>query len=163
MADHFAIVASAKLQFLHFALQPRRFERPSDDMNEPVGLERLLDEVVGALLDRGDRGFDSAVSGDHHDGNVGVLALDRVEHLDAIETAALQPDVQHDKLRAPLANGSKHAVAIAGDTGVVTFVAQDPGNEIANVFLVVYDKDFSCYVRAVLAHPLHLSVWCFFA
>src|SRR3712207_8619921 len=44
------------------------------------GLERLLDEVVGALLDRRDRGLDRAVAAEHDHGDVGVLrlhALDR--------------------------------------------------------------------------------------
>ena len=71
-------------------------------MNQPVGLERLLDEIVGALLDRGDRGLDRAVAGDHHDRQIGLLALERVEHLDAVEPAALQPDVEHDELRPAL-------------------------------------------------------------
>ena len=46
------------------------------DQEQPVGLERLLDEVVGAALDRRDRGFDIAVAGDHHHRQFGMLALD---------------------------------------------------------------------------------------
>ena len=38
-----------------------------DDQQQPVGLERLLDEVVGADLDRLDRGLDRAVAADHDD------------------------------------------------------------------------------------------------
>ncbi len=41
----------------------------------PVGLERLLDEVVGAALDRGDRRLDVAVARDHHDRQFGMDPL----------------------------------------------------------------------------------------
>ncbi len=74
-------------------------------MDEPVGLERLLDEVVRALLDGGDGGLDRAVSGDHHHRQIGMLALERIEHLDAVELGALQPDIENHKLRPALTHG----------------------------------------------------------
>src|SRR6516162_2337451 len=49
------------LELLDLALEPRIFERPVGDEHEAIGLERLLDKVVGALLDRRDRGLDIAV------------------------------------------------------------------------------------------------------
>ena len=82
------------LEFLDLAFQSRGFQRPCRDQNQPVGLERLFDEVVGAALDGGDRRFDIAVAGDHHDRKVGVVALDLLEQLQPIELAALQPDVE---------------------------------------------------------------------
>ena len=78
-------------------LQPRGFERAVGDQHQPVGLERLLDEVVGAALDRRDRGLDVAVAGDHHHRHIGVLLLDGVEQLQAVEPAALQPDVEEQQ------------------------------------------------------------------
>ena len=65
------------LELLHFAPQSQIFEGALGDQDEAVGLERLLDEVVGPLLDGGHRGFDVAVTGNHHDRKLGVLALDR--------------------------------------------------------------------------------------
>ncbi len=50
------------LQFLHFALQPRCLQRPGRYQNQPVRFEGLFDEVIGAALDRRDRGFDVAVA-----------------------------------------------------------------------------------------------------
>ena len=88
-ADQLAVVAGLELQFLHFALQPRRFQRALHHMQQPVGLERLFDEVVGALLDRGDRGLDGAMAGDHHHRQIGLLALDGVQHLNAVQPASL--------------------------------------------------------------------------
>ena len=40
------------LELLDLALEPRGLERAVRDQHQPVGLERLLDEVVGAALDR---------------------------------------------------------------------------------------------------------------
>ena len=71
------------LQFLHLALEARGFQRPGRDQDQPVGLERLFDEVIGAALDRRDRGFDIAVAGDHHDRQVGIVLLDLLQQLQA--------------------------------------------------------------------------------
>ncbi len=87
------------LERLDLALEARGLERALGDEHEPVGLERLFDEVVGALLDRGDRGLDVAVAGDHHDRQFGMLLLERVEQLQPVEPAALQPDVEEDQVR----------------------------------------------------------------
>ncbi len=54
-------------QLFDLALEPRILQRPVGDQQQPVGLERLLDEVIGAALDRRDRGLDVAVAGNHHD------------------------------------------------------------------------------------------------
>jgi len=55
--------------------------------NEAVDLEWFLDEVVGALLDGRDRGFDIAVAGNHDHRQIGMLRLDAGKHLQAIEAA----------------------------------------------------------------------------
>ena len=47
-----------------------------------------------------------------------MLALDQIEHLDAVHARALQPDVEDHQLRAARAHGGKRAVAVAGDARV---------------------------------------------
>src|SRR5512146_1527190 len=121
-------------------------------MDKPVRLEWLLDEIIGPLLDRGDRGFDRAVSADHHHGQIRVLALQVLQNLDAVELAALQPDVEDHKMRPPLPKRHERGIAVRGDTGIVTLVAQNPRNQIADVLLVVHDEDFRRHQRPVLAH-----------
>ena len=133
-------------------LQPRRFQRALHHMQQPVGLERLFDEVVGALLDRGDGGLDGAVAGDHHHRQVGLLALDHVEHLDAVQLGALQPDVEHHQLRPAGADRGQRGFAIARDAGGIALVVQDARDQVADVFLVVDDQDFRRDQRSVLAH-----------
>ena len=159
-SDEFGIVAGLEAQLLHFALQTRRFQRARRDMDQAVGLERLLDKVVGALLDRGDGGFDRAVAGDHHHRQIGLLALERLQDLDAVEPAALQPDVEDDELRAALAHGGERRLAVAGDARLIAFVLEDARDQVADVLLVVDDQDLSRRLRrSVLAHPLTLSPW----
>ena len=76
-ADHAVDRAGARAQVVDLALQPRGLQRPLGDQDQAIGLERLFDEIVGAELDRGDRGLDVAVAGDHHHRHVRVLLLDR--------------------------------------------------------------------------------------
>src|SRR5437016_4840331 len=118
-------------------------------MDEPVGLERFFDEVVGTFLYGSDSGFDRAMARNHDDRKIGLLALHGVENLNTVEPAPLKPDIQNDKLGTALANCCQSPVAVCGGAGFVPLVAQDSRHKIANVFLVVDDQDFSCYVRAV--------------
>ena len=82
------------------ALQVGRLQRALDHQQQPVGLERLLQEVVGAALDGADRRLDVAVAGDHDHRQVGVQLLDQVEQLQPVHAAALHPDVEHQQRRA---------------------------------------------------------------
>src|SRR6185312_16135189 len=91
-ADQLLVTAGAQPQLLDLAPQPRRLDGALDHQQQAVGFERLLDEVVGADLDGGDGGLDRAVAADHDDGQIGQLAADDLENLDAIQLAALQPD-----------------------------------------------------------------------
>ena len=83
-----------RLKLLDLASQARGFESTVGDQNQPVRLERLLDEVVGATLDCRHRGFDIAVAGDHHHRHFRMLLLDGIEQLETVEPAALQPYVE---------------------------------------------------------------------
>ena len=65
-------LAAALLQVGDLALELRGLQRALGDQDQPVGLERLLDEVVGAAADRRDGGLDVAVPGDHHHRQVGM-------------------------------------------------------------------------------------------
>ena len=62
VADDPARLHRLRLQLLDLAFQPRSFERAIRHEHEPIGLEGLLDEVVGAAPDRGYRRFDIAMA-----------------------------------------------------------------------------------------------------
>ena len=111
LADHLGADHRALAQLAHLALQLGGLERAQRHEQQPVGLERLLDVVVGAALDGGDRGLDVAVAGDDDHRQVGVRLLDDVEHLQAVEAAALQPDVEDDELRPALLDRLQGLVA----------------------------------------------------
>ena len=133
------------LELAHLALESRVLQRPVGDQQQPVGLERLLDEVVGAALDRGDRGFDIAVTGNHHDRQFGMLLLEAVEQLQAVEPAALQPDVEEDQIGPARDDGAERLVAVARGAGAVALVLQDARDQIADIRFVVDDQDIGCH------------------
>jgi hypothetical protein len=89
-------------------------DRPLHDQQKPIGLERLLDEIVGALLDRGDGCFDVAVPRNHDHRQIDVLLLDGVEQLQPVERRALEPNIQKRETRPPRDNGGERLVAVAG-------------------------------------------------
>ncbi len=77
--------------------QGGRLQGALHDQQQAVGLERLLQEVIGAALDGADGGLDVAVAGDHDHRQVGIELLDHVEQLQAVHAAALHPDVQDEQ------------------------------------------------------------------
>jgi hypothetical protein len=92
-ADHRVVGALPSLQRRVFPPEPRRFERPPDHHQQLVDVERLLDEVVGPLLDRRDRDLDVAVARDDHYRDRGIVAAHPLQDVDAVKPAVLQPDV----------------------------------------------------------------------
>ena len=145
-ADHAGRHRRERLELLDLALEPRGLERAVGDQHQPVGLERLLDEVVGAALDRRDRGLDVAVAGDHHDRQVRMLLLDRVEQLQPVEPAALQPDVEEDQVRPPRLDLAKARVAVARGARAVALVLQDARDQLADIGFVVDDENVGRHV-----------------
>src|SRR5882762_11720404 len=101
------------LERLDIALEARVLKRALRHQYEAIGLERLLNEVVGTLLDGRDRGLDIAVAGDHHHRQLGMLLLDGIEELEAVEPAALQPDVEKHEIGSPRRDLSQRIVAFA--------------------------------------------------
>src|ERR1700686_143439 len=144
------------LEFLHFALQPRGLQCPRRHQNQPVGLERLLDEGVGAALDGGDRGFDVAVSGDHHDGQIGLFALDLLQQLQAIELAALQPDVEKYQMRTAVGDFRQRRIAVARGPGGESLIVKNPRDQITNIRLVIDNHNITCH-RSRLSCQLPLA------
>ena len=141
LPDHVSAEARALAQLLHLALELRGFERAQRHEDQPVRLERLFDVVVGAALDGGYRGLDVAVTGDDHHRQIGVCPLDVRQHFEAIEPAALQPDVEYDEMRAPLLDRLEGFVAVTRQACIVPLVLEDAGDEIADVRFVVDDQD----------------------
>ncbi len=125
LADDPVRRASACAQVRNFATESGRFQRAIRHKHQSVGLERLLNEVVCAELDRGHRRLDVAVTGNHHDGKRRMVLLDHLQELQTVEPRPLHPDVQKtrdaaDGLRwrqAPHLNSSPCASRVLRRTG----------------------------------------------
>ena len=152
------------LELLDLAFEPRCFECALGHQHQPVGLERFFDEIIGAVLDGSDRGFDVAMAGDHHQRHLGMFLLDGIEQLQAVELAALQPNVEENQVRFARHDGGQRVIAVARGACVVAFVLQDAGHQIADVGLVIDNENICDHglrpVHAVLFFRLGtLRVW----
>ena len=101
-AQQLGVGSCFALERLIFPLQAEGFERAADNQQQTVRLEGLLDVLVGTALDGCDGRFDIAVAGDDDDRNLGVLLLDDIEEIEAVELRAHQPDVEDDERRPTL-------------------------------------------------------------
>src|SRR6185312_9146557 len=138
-ANQLLVAAGAQPQFFVLAFQPCGVDGALDEYQQPVGLERLFDEVVGADLDGGDRGLDGAVPRDHQHRHVGRITSDDLQNLQPVELTALQPDVENHQRRAARADRVERLLAVGGATRLVTLVVEDATDERADIRLVVDD------------------------
>ena len=124
-----------------FTLQPLGLGGAGDQQQQPLGLERLFDEVHRAAADGGHRRVDIAMAGENNDRQGRFARLDRVEHFEPVHRAAVQPDVEQHQARPPLVDGGQRAGAVAGGAALIALVLEHPGHEFANVLLVVHYQD----------------------
>ena len=141
--------AGPQAQFDVFPRQRRGFQRPAHHQQQTVGLKRLFNEIVSALLDRSNSHFDGAMTRDHDDGYVGFVAVQRLQDADPIHAGALQPHIQDHQRRPSGAEGSDRRFGIAGATGFIALVAQDALDQQPDVRLIVNDQDFMRHVSPV--------------
>ena len=97
------------------------------------------------MLDGGDRGFDIAVAGNHHHGQIGMLVLGGFEQLQAVEAAALQPDIEKDEIGTARRDRAERGIAVMRDAGRIALVLQDARDEFADVGFVVNDENIGCH------------------
>jgi hypothetical protein len=150
VADHRRRDGGELFELPHLALQPRGLKRAVGDQDQPVGLERLFDEIVSPLLDGGDRGFDVAVTGDHHHRHVGVVLLDDFQQLQAVELAALHPDIEKHHARPPVGDLGDRTVAVARGARAESLILQDARDQVAYVGLIIDDQD-------IVGHGLYFA------
>ena len=123
------------------ALQVAGLQRSLDAEQQPVRLEGLFEELVGAALDRTYSGFDVAVTRDHDHRNVGVEFLDKVKQFQTVHPATLHPDVEDQQSRLARLYGRQCAFGVVRGAHRIAFVRQDAGHQLANVRLVVDHKN----------------------
>ncbi len=145
-AGQLHLVADLLPQRLILAPQPLGLGRARDEMDEMAGLERLFDEVDRALPDRGDRGVEIAVAGDHQHRQRRIAPLDLLEQLQPVELRALQPDVEQHQRRPPLGERLQRLAAVAGGAGLEALVLEHARDELADVLLVVDYEDVQRHI-----------------
>ena len=155
MADQRRGKRAKLFELLDLPLEPRVLQRAFGDQQQPVGLERLLDEVIGAALDRRNRGLDVAVAGNHHDRQFGMVLLEDVEQLQPVEPAALQPDVEENQVGPAGDHCGERFFAVAGGARAVAFVLQNAGDQLADIDLVINDQDIGCHDQTVALCGFH--------
>ena len=89
---------------------------------QAVGLERFLDEIVSAELDRLNRGLDVAVAADHDDRQIAIARHDLPQQADAVDPTALQPDVEQYQARLASADFRKRAIRVPRLSRFIPFV-----------------------------------------
>src|SRR5215813_2249635 len=74
-----------------------------------------------------------------------MLAFDSLQELQPVEPAALQPDVQKEKIRAPGRDLGQRIVAFACGARDKALVLQNSGNQLPDIGLVVDDQNVECH------------------
>ena len=140
LADQLGTVDEAAAQLRILPLQPAGLDSPLDHQQQPVGLERLLDKVVGAVLDRSDSRLDGAVAADHHDRQGRELQGERPQQLQPVESAVPEPNVEDDDIGLPGLHGRQGGVGISRLAGAMAFVIKQAADQQADVGLIVDDQ-----------------------
>ena len=117
----------------HLALQD-----VSEGHEDAVQVERLLDEVVRALLQGVHGRFDRAVSGNHDDGRSDLLFGQHVQHIEAVHLGHF--DVAENRVKRRLGRGQNAVHARSGFGHLVTFVFQDFAEARADGRFVVNEE-----------------------
>ena len=128
-----------RFQGADLALQGDVGQRVADGEQHAVGVERLLEEVVGAELGGLDRRLDRAVTRDHDDDRVRVLLAQLLQHLEPVESRHL--DVEQHQVRPALAVEAERLVAGAGLQHLVALVVEQLLQRGADARLIVHHED----------------------
>ena len=135
----------AELQ--HFALRlgigVHAAQKRAGASNQLAGAERLHQVVVGAQLQTDDAVFHLALSGEHDNGHVGVVADGAA---DALARHAGQHEVEDDKIEVVLRELLERLLAVADRRHPVILAFKIGRHGVADGLFVFNQKDASCFV-----------------
>jgi len=143
VAQHLGGGDLAPLERLILAAQATGFHAAPDHHHQLVDIEGLFNEVIGALLDRRDGDLDIAMPRDDHHRHIGVVALDRLEDVDAVHPAVLEPDIENEKAGLFGANGHHGLVGIAREPRRIALIPENIRNQFADVALVIDNQNIT--------------------
>jgi hypothetical protein len=143
LADQLRLRTRAQPQLGILGGQPRRLQRPAHDQQQPVGLEWLFDEVIGAELNGIHRRLDRAMARDHHHRHMRLLAMQRLQDPQTIQPRVPQPDVEHYEARPPRMERADRIIRIRRLAREIALVAQHAVDQHADIGFVVDDEDIT--------------------
>ena len=126
--------AQADVFFLGAAVGQSFFHQ----MRDFVRIERLADIVIGAVLQRGDRGFHRGIAGHHDDDQVGIHLMQAALQFDAVGAAHL--DVEQSEVPFILGHAGERVAGAFGGADLVAFFAKPFSQRIAHAEFVVDDQ-----------------------
>ena len=147
-ADDRAVPQRAQLlaQRLVFGEQRVTFRRLAHRLDDLHALERLLDEIVGALAHRLDRGLDRPVRGHHHHLGIGSDRRERPDEIDPRHLRHRQIG-EHD-IDSMLATDVQRLAPAPRREHPERFLGEDPRERLEIAGLVVDHQD-RCRSRPV--------------
>ena len=158
--DHLADRAARpddRVLLLHFGAEPHVFAREVDVLErvaqreqDAVGVERLLEEVVGAELRRLHGRLDRAVSRDHDHLGAGIELAQLPQRLDPVH--ALHLHVQEDEVGPAVRIDPQRLAARRAGLHLDRFVLEHLLQGLADPLLVVHHQDPPLHV--LLRRPL---------
>src|SRR5262249_43109220 len=142
-AEHLVPLAGRRGEGRDLAADGAALERVADPQQEHVAVERLLEEVEGALARRAEGIPDGGVAGDDDDRDLAVGAevagLERREEVEPVLLAKL--DVDDEELDTLAAEEPARLGRAAGLQHLEALALEDHPQRAANVLLVVDDED----------------------
>ena len=123
--------------------QLRGLQGALHQQQQAVGLERLLEEVIGPALDGRYCGLDVPVTGNHDHRQFGIEGLHHVQQFEPVETAPLHPDVLDEQRRTALPQCGEGLMGVRRGPDEVALVLQDPGHKVPDVLFVINNQNIS--------------------
>src|SRR3990172_1845853 len=123
-----------------FGCHARSVERPLDQHEQMVGVERFGQEVIGPLLYRLDRGLDRTERGHHDHRQKRVVLLHRLQHLETVLLRKLE--VRQHQTDALIGELPDAFGAVFGRGHLVAFSLQGLLQHVEHAFLV-FDNEYS--------------------
>ena len=115
-------------------------ERLLHEMGDLVGIERLGNVIVSAVLERRHGGFHRSISGHHDHDEIGIHLVHAPLKLDPIGAAHL--DIDQSGVPGVLGQPRQGAIGVFGGSDFISFFVEPFCQRIAHAQLVVHDQQF---------------------
>ena len=149
--------SAAERRRLTSRLQGQVLDRAADGDRERVDLHRLGDEVVRAGANRGDRGVEPALAGQHDRQQVGIALAELLAQLDAGDPGHL--DVGDDDVGGRRAQVLQRSLARGHGIDIEAALPERVPQQDSSVFIVVDDQDGSVHLEVIPFCRDHVHRW----